>query len=297
MSEQLFDQFYSFPRLTVSEGLDLLWRIHLHGKPSGLHFLSNRKALCKSFGHKYLDELNEVDVIRHKERRSLMGLSNGTVSHDHTVITLLYSKFYAWRKKGLKIDGIDFSLISLPAEHPTKGIGKKKSPPRTVLITPEEFSRLIEHATDRLKDVLYFAIDSGIRRGDLMNLKLSNYNPETGKIEFTQSKTGKWASIPASERIKKIIKKAEINQRTLLLDFTNFDFEWRLAKYNAKLRHKQFRDLRRSNASEAYAQCHDLRKVRDLLGHSSERTTEEVYVISQRQDLKPLVSHVERTFS
>lgn len=297
MSDELFSSIISYPRLTVSDGLELLWRIHLNGKPSGLHFLSNRKALCKSFGHKFLDQLNEVDVIRHKQARLVSGVSIGTVGHDHTVITLLYNKLYTWKKKGLKIDGIDFSLISLPAYHPTLGIGKRKAPPRTVLITPEEFSRLIEHSTERLKDVLYFAIDTGIRRGDLMNLTLSNYNPQTGKIEFTQSKTKKWASIPASDRIKKIIQKAEINRKTMLLDFTNFDFEWRLAKYNAKLRHKQFRDLRRSNASEAYAQCHDLRKVRDLLGHSSERTTEEVYVISQKQDLKPLVDHIENTFT
>jgi integrase len=300
MSQAEQKELFQLPRnpstLTVGEGLDLLWRFHLSGKASGLTFLSNRKAICRALGHKRIDQVNEVDIARYKEARGLT-VGTGTVGHDHTVITLLFNKLYAWKRKRLTIEGIDFSNLSLPGDHPTFGIGKKKAPPRNVVITPDEFSRLLEHSTDRLIEVLYFAIYTGIRRGDLMKLTLGNYNMETNQIEFVQNKTGKWACIPANKRVKEIITRAAKEQRKTILDFTNFDFEWRLAKHNAKLKHKQFRDLRRSLATTSYKLCKDPRKVRDLLGHASERTTMEVYVVTEKQDLLPLVRNQEKVFA
>jgi hypothetical protein len=46
--------------LTVSQAFDLFWKIHFQNKPSGKTYLSNRKALCRSFGEKRLRDLSSV---------------------------------------------------------------------------------------------------------------------------------------------------------------------------------------------------------------------------------------------
>lgn len=295
------DQLELFPPvynslLTISEAFEILWKAHLSYKASGRTYMANRKAWCKSIGHRHLHTINEIDIIKHKEERLNAGKGLGTVFHDHGLITLLFSKFYAWKRKGIAVEGIDMRMIELPREHPTIGIVRKKSPPRTTVITPNEFSRLIEHATDRLRDIIYFAIDTGIRQGDLLKLKVGNYNLTTNQIEFVQRKTGKWLSIPVTSRVQKIITDAAKSGMTYILDAVNFDGDWRKAKKRAGLRHIQFRDIRRTGASEAYRVCKDPRKVRDLLGHASERTTMDVYVVTKKEDLRPVVKHLEKVF-
>lgn len=282
--------------MTVQEAFELLWRSHLSYKPSGSTFMANRKALCRSIGHKAIHLVNEIDIIQHKESRLRAGFKLGTVYHDHTLVTLLFNKFYAWKRKGIVIDQIDFSKIKLPREHPTIGIGKKKPQPRKTIITPNEFSRLIEHSTDRLRDIIYFAIYTGIRKGDLVRLKIGNFNTTTNQIEIIQNKTGKPLSLPTNDRLKRIILAAIKSGHKHILDTVNFDGEWRVAKRKAKLGHIEFRDLRRSASSEAYRYCKDPRKVRDLLGHASDRTTMETYVITESQNLKPVVRHLEKVF-
>ncbi len=303
MGEQLGIKIFQgkLDRVTVAEGFSLLWQYHLATKPCQRQYRSNCKALIKSFGNKLMANVTEVDVIQHKEAR-LRGINGfravgpGTVFHDHTLTTLLFNKMAEWRRRRMVFDGIDFSDLKLPSENPTKHIQKKKAPPRTTIVNRNEFSRLLEHSTDRVREIIYFGMHNAIRPGDLARLEVKAWNENRGRLEFTQHKTGKFQSLPISRQQREVIREAAKVGRQHILDFTNFKKEWEAARRKAKLWHIQFRDLRRTAINEVTRYSGNPMHAQRIAGHASFRTTVEHYVVMETIDLGTDIKHLSKKF-
>ena len=249
-----------------------------------------------------MDTITEVDVEQHKAAR-LHGMGGhrcvklGTVFHDHTLIHLLFEKFLEWKRRQMVINGINFRNVKLPETNPTTYVRKTKPPPRTKTFSKNEFSHLMEHATDRLQDIIFFAIHNAIRPGDLQHLKVKDWNCNKNQLEFTQAKTGKFQSLPITRQMHKIIRRRAKEGKEFILDFTNFRFEWYNARKRAKLLDRQFRDLRRTTIDEITKFSGDPLHGQRMAGHTSMRTTLEHYVIWQTVDLRKDVRHLSEKFS
>jgi len=297
MPEQLELFHFKGPleRITVQEGFELLWKYHLRSKPSARTYQSNRKAWVRSIGHRYMDTVTFIDVERHKgDRLKTLGL--GSVFHDHGLIHLLFSKAAEWRRRKIGIDGLDFSYLKLPAENPTTGVRKKKPPPRRVTITPEQFSRLVEHSTERLKESIYFALDNAMRPSDLDRLGPKDWNPSTGRLEFIQSKTGKLQTITPSNRQFKVIQRVLKRSEMAFLDPKNRRKEFETARAKAGLPWLQFRDLRKTSIDETIQFTGSIIKGQGMAGHTSPRTTEDHYNVSKGSGMEKEVRHLEKKF-
>ena len=298
---ELFDLPKSPDRITVSDGLDILWRLHLGNKPSGRTYMSKRKALCRSMGHLFMDSVYDIDFENHRNARlnGLNGFSRvsiGTVFHDHSLLSLLFNQFRKWHRRGMKYAGVDFSKVKLPEENPTAGIRKVKAPPRKRIVTPDEFANLIEHSDEDMKEYLYIAIDTIIREGDLARLKPSNFNRFTDMISIVQGKTDKEQIMPATDRVRNIFLKAQREKRVFVLNSVNFRKRWETIRARSKLGDIQFRDLRKSGLNIAYRFCKDPKACQSLAGHSNMRTTLDHYILENKNDLKPLVNYIANVY-
>lgn len=276
-------------RLTVSEAFDFLWKYHLGGKPSARTYMGNRKALCKSFGHRWLDGVTFVDVRAHKETRP-----RGAAFHDHGLVSLLHNKLGEWKRSKFKSSEFDFSLLRLPENSPTVGLKRGSTGTRSRVITPNEFSKLIELAPDFLRDIMVIRLDTGLRETDIRRLRPESLNPYNDEIEMTQSKTGKRISIPASARVKRIFR--ESAGKKLVCDFRGIEYWWKRVRRDAKLPGVQLRDLRRSGPSWAYEKFSDHSLMGEWLGHADPRSTRR-YVVIRRERLRQVVRHVEREYA
>lgn len=287
--------------LTVYEAFDILWEVHLNGLPSGKSYQWNRKALCRSFGGKFLNEVTTFDFRNHRQSR-LQGMNGhqrvslGAVFHDHGLLHLLYNKFTEWKREGMRPLSLDLSNLQMPPHFPTEGSKRVKPPKRKVIATPEQFLSLCQNATDRLRRTIEALLDLDIRETDLKRLRPSNYNPYTDQVEWIQNKTGKENSIPITERVRQHFVDAKKMGREFVYDLTNSRKEFNEARALAGIPHITKRDIRKTAYNAALRFSKDYRIASMMAGHTSIRTGVDHYEIEFREDLKPVVKHLELTY-
>lgn len=287
---ELFPLALNESKITISEALSLLWKYHLDGKPCSRALASKKKIMINFFKDKYIETFNEFDILRYKNMR-LKTVKIGTYWHDHTLITLLFNKLAEWKRRGIKTDDIDFSKIQLPSENPTKYMHKTKAPPRQRILTPVEFSKVMEHCGEDLRKALIIAIDTGIRKGDIFGLQKTNYNQATDQIEFIQSKTGYLNKIPVTDRVRRIFENSRDGS---IINGVNFRYNFETCRKNSKVNF-QFRDLRRTCITAAYKISHDIKACQFLAGHRDPRTTD-LYIVATKEWMRPTVNQIEKIY-
>lgn len=287
--------------LTATQAFWLLWEGHLKGLPSGNTYQPNRRALEQSFGPVHIHLILTYEFARHRQNRlrgegGFKRVKLGTVYQDHGLMRLLYSKMREWIRNKVTVDGVYLGNVMLPDFFPTEGVKRVKPPKRKVIYTPKDFFELCANATPRLKRTMEALLDLDVRMGDLKSMRASNYNPYTDQVEWVQSKTGKENCVPVTSRVRQHFIDAREKGWEFVYDLTNRVAEFREARHAAKLWHLTMRDIRKTsyNAALRYTGSHHLAGM--LAGHSSSRTGIEHYEIEFRQDLKPVVEHLEQTY-
>ena len=78
------------------------------------------------------------------------------------------------------------------------------------MLSVEEFQRLLEAAPNYLRPILLLAHDTGMRRGEILNLRWSQVDLQHGFIclEGADTKTDEGRSVPLNERLTKALKDA-----------------------------------------------------------------------------------------
>lgn len=296
MAEHL-DLFAPSDILTIALGLEYLWRFHLRFKACGQNMMGNRKAVCRTIGHLTMFELTRPQIIALHCNVRAQKVGPQAIKHDLKLLSLLYNKTREWKEDGFKAEGIDFSILGLPALNPTSRIKRPKTYPREVIWTKEEFSRFCEHAPKLLLERAYFAIDSAQSEIDLKSLRTDQYDARRDAVTFTRHKTGKRESIPVTRRCREIILQAITDGRELVLDWTNHRAEFEDARKKAGLKNRQWRDIRKTSINRVRALAGRIGPAQKIAIHASPRTTEEHYIIDDAEDLRPFVKDLELTFS
>lgn len=235
------------------------------------------------------DEVTFLDVEAHKKSRAHLP---SAVFHDHGLISLLFNVLANWKRRRVRLPNFDFAGLLLPQESPTLGLRKKRTRPRRVRLTPDQFAKLIEHSTERLRDSLILALDLGMSACDLDRMEVSWLNESTGLIEWTRQKTGQFVAVPPTPRVKRIFEKA--NGR--VTDPTNRRKEFEEARRKAGCPGIQFRDVRKTTVNEAIESQGRIEDGQAIAGHASSRTTVDYYRIKNTWDLNRVVRYIWRRF-
>lgn len=169
-------------------------------------------------------------------------------------------------------------------------------------ISPEEEQRLMDAANPVVRQLIVAALDTGMRRGELLALTFGDIDSTRGFIhvraEHAKSKKSRMVPI-ATTRLRTLLAFLRMdgeNQEkpTGALVFTRGDAEalksfrtaWELTRKRAKLTDVRFHDLRSEYASRLVERNTPLSMVRDLLGHCSIVVTERYdrQVLAQLQE-------------
>ncbi len=286
MDEQLelFEKSPFAIRLKMPEAFDIDWE--LYGKfTRGARASYYRYRMLKEyFRNKYLDELNEEDVLRFRRERESAGVSGATINRDQAIISSTFNRLRKW-KKLRKVNGIVTEHWDLPAENPCKEVKKTDETMRVRkrILTRKEFLTFISFCSDRLKKVCLMAIITRLRQSDLRKLRKSvHLNNVRQSLSGIQSKTicnrnpsGVPFNVPITSTIKKIIHEAKADY---ILDFSNFRHEFVRARsrWMEKHRYEKFilSDLRRSGGVYLEDNGIPLSTVSAGYGHKHLRTTQ-----------------------
>jgi integrase len=255
------------PEMAFSE---LAARFLADGSPRPYH-IDRLKLLLPYWGTTEIGRITKADareyrVYRHKTKKNL---SDTTVNRD--LEALRHMLFWAVD------EGI---LLSNPLSHVLMVRERRK--PRLMLTIPEE-DKLLAAAASHLRSIIVAALDSGMRRGEILTERWEHVDFSRRILYVTHSKTagGEAREIPLTERLLADLA-ARRKPEGIVFTFdeqpiSRIKTAWKGALRRAGLRYFRFHDLRHAfntRLLEAGVQ-QEIRKA--LMGHSSGEEVNSIY--------------------
>jgi len=175
----------------------------------------------------------------------------------------------------------------------------KENNERTRYLSEEEVQELIKNCNQHLKPIVITAINTGMRKGEILNLRwFDNVDLKRGNIHLDKTKNGEKRDIPINSTLRTVF---EHITRRLDVPYVFFDpfngkpykdvrnsFQSALRK--AAIRDFRFHDLRHTFASHLVMAGVDLKAVQELLGHKGIRMTLRYSHLSQAHKEKAVAA-------
>lgn len=241
--------------------------------------VSNCKRILRFFG--------DIDIGTISEKRMMdYVLSRRSIAKPATInreLTILKQIFRQIHRQGL-----------IPKD-PSLFVSYEKMPNiRDRWLTIEEESLLISSACDWLKPIIIFAISTGMRRGEILNLRLEAINFKTRTVTLNNTKNGVNRLVPLTDRALKSIETNRKEGPAFLRDNrgvinTELEYSFKQACIKASLLELHFHDLRHTFATRLVQHGVELYTIQRLLGHKNPSMTQRYAhhsVESQRRALE-----------
>jgi integrase len=228
-------------------------------------FLSHLKRLTAAFGHKYLDSITPQDIEKYKLERA-KDRSTSTVNRDLTYLKRLFNLAIKWGKA---------------TKNPVREVKFFKEPSeRLRYLSEKEYKTLLIYLDNDIKPIVQTAFYTGMRLGEILNLKWVDIDFNSNIILVKQTKTGSIRDIPINSHLKSILQSIPRHIETPYV-FCKPDGTRRTSlrkAFSSALRRAgitdiRFQDLRHTFASRLVMSGADLKTVQELMGHKSIKMT------------------------
>jgi integrase len=144
----------------------------------------------------------------------------------------------------------------------------------------DEIKRLIDSCEDVIRPLVIVAVNTGMRRGELFNLKWQDIDFNKGIIHLLRTKSGEKREIPMNEAVRTAILASKGSSTSEYVfstqkgnQFTVIKRPFARALKLAGIENFRWHDLRHSFASQLAMASVDLNTIRELLGHKSLKMT------------------------
>jgi integrase len=220
------------------------------------------KMLLPYFGDTEIGRIDKATVREYRQyRHSQKAVSDTTVNRD--VELLRHVLFWA----------VDEGLL---VANPLSRVPfvKERRKPRPVMTLAEERA-LLEAAAPHLHPIIIAALDTGMRRGEILGERWEHVDFDRGLLYVTKSKTagGEGREIPLTRRLSELLL-AHRRDQGLVFTFNGQPVQriktaWRSAIRRANIRYCRFHDLRHA-FNTRLMEAGVMQEVRKaLMGHSS----------------------------
>ena len=227
------------------------------------------KPLCKIFGSKKLSDISTKDIEEFKSVR-IKEVSPATVNRSLSVLRHLINLAKRWKKF------FGENPVSIAGMLEENNLVER-------ILSPEEQGRLIEASIGYLRPIISTALNTGMRRGEILGLKWSDVDMDTGLITVSQtnSKSKKQRKIFINRILRKEL--AELKLKSGGNEFVFLSDKGRRLKevkngFDAACRRAgieglRFHDLRHTPATRMIESGGSIVAVCKILGHSDIKTT------------------------
>ncbi len=217
--------------------------------------------LKKYFSGKYLSETTSLDIEKFKTKRR-EEVSPATVNRALAVLKSMFNRAIAWEKA----DSNPCRVVKL----------FKENNQRLRFLEKEEIVKLLANCNKHLRSIVVLALNTGMRKGEILNLKWHDIDIKRGIIYILDSKNGEKREIPINEQVKTALIRTRKHPDSPYI-FCNKDGDpygdikksFFTALKKAGIIDFHFHDLRHTFASQLVMAGVDLNTVRELMGHKS----------------------------
>ena len=157
---------------------------------------------------------------------------------------------------------------------------------RTVYLTMEQVKTIADHASEPVRAAIWIALLTGCRRGEVCKIAADDIGARSIRLQAGNTKTLRYREVPIVPALRPWLA-----YLPLPIGFEGVKSGFRRAREAAGMPHVHFHDLRHSCATILLGLGVDLHVVREILGHTSIKTTERyahVMLAPQREALNKL---------
>jgi len=142
---------------------------------------------------------------------------------------------------------------------------------RTVYLTMEEVRKIADQASETVRAAIWIALLTGCRRGEVCKIAAEDITETSIRIQAGNTKTLRYREVPIFPALRPWLK-----YLPLPINYEGLKTGFRRAREKAGMSHVHYHDLRHSCATILLAPPINapLHVVRDILGHTSVKTTE-----------------------
>ncbi len=234
------------------------------------HHLDRLKFLLPYFSDIQIKRITHDLVAEYRKyRHSQKILTVATLNRD--VIAMRHILYWGLRKQ-------------LIVANPLRGVPmeRERRKKRPIISVAEEIA-LIDAAAKHLKEIIAFALDTGMRRIEILNQQWEDVDFFHRLLYVTRSKTpeGEAREIPLTDRVLAILE-ARKQKQGLVFTFQGEQLlrvktAWKSALLRAQVRHFRLRDLRHAFNNRLIF-CGVEREIRkSLMGHADSET-HDIYI-------------------
>lgn len=144
------------------------------------------------------------------------------------------------------------------------------------VLSPEEEARLLEVSKEPYRSFIVLGLNTGLRRGELLDLRWEDVSLPFGQLVVRRSKGGEPRKVPLNRPSQEVLRKLRPKETGRVFpegEIRALDHHFREARLKARIQGLRIHDLRHTFASRLVARGADLVTVKDLLGHSVILTT------------------------
>ena len=215
------------------------------------------------FKRKKIDDISSWDVERFKADR-VKQVSKSTVNRYLAVLKRLFNL------------AIDWGLVD---KNPVQKVAMFRIEEKVIrVLSQDEEERLIEAAVPHFKPMLTVAINTGMRKGELLNLQWEQVDLQNLTITIKHSKSGRVRHIPINKKVQEALESLPGPHSGSVFRYngsgvSDINNAFRGALKRSSIPRCRFHDLRHTFATRLVLAGVDLATVMQLMGHASISTT------------------------
>lgn len=263
-----FDIAQTERRILFTELVEKFLEYSKTNKKSYTRDITSSRVLLDYFGGKTVQQISSWHIEQYKSKRqkdiTRFGKppAKATINRELAFMKTMFSKAIKW---------------NITNTNPIKDVKLfKENNANLRILSNEEFNKLYNSANDFLKPFLLLAINTGMRRSEIFNLKWQDINYEQEYIIVSDSKNDESRVIPMNRVLKDTLENLDKNPDIEYV-FSQSDgtpiksvktFFWAALK-SSGINHCRLHDLRHSFASRLVMAGVDIVTVQELMGHKS----------------------------
>lgn len=227
----------------------------------------NVRTLTRLLGDLHLDEISRRALAEFVTIRKRTGVTDATIRRDLAVLGSVFTTAIRW-------GWVDTSPVTAFNKR-----SLKLSRPRTRFLSREEFARLHEVASDDLGPILVLAVETGMRKAELLGLTLGSLDLRRREAHLEDTKSSTPRRVPLSPRaletIRELLERRSRPRSSYLFckadgsQIGNPKKAFEGACRRAGIDDFHFHDLRHTFASWWVQDGGDLYRLSRILGHTT----------------------------
>ena len=248
--------------ITFTDMADLYWELHARQISSAQVTGYTLKRLKGFFGAKEMDKITVPDILQYlngvKERASA-----ATANRHHNTLRAIFNRALEWEK----YDGKN------PAAK-VKQFRVENS--RTQFLENSDITRLLAACDAEIQPIVTLALLTGMRRGEIVNLRWEHIDLTNGAIHVLKTKSGEPREIPIAPKLRALLESIRKGDGGSVFGLSTrvINTRFSMALKLAGITNFRFHDLRHTFASHFVMRTNDLPSTQKLLGHKSPRMTQ-----------------------